>query len=147
MLIISFDIGLRPLGQARSHLWGLVYPASPGRRMRAQICWVGLFFACSRQAYAEETRLRNQIEDSSMRLSTAKKVLEELDPNVPFYLQVEWVRSLVALSAVFKAEVQRVLLGPNKRAVQTLYAAALPARVEWYWNNIRVRQAVRRKMS
>ena len=114
---------------------------------RAAGTW-GRFFAGQecRQLTLEETRLRNQIEASSMRVSTAKNILEKLDPSVPFYLQVEWVRILAALSAVFKAEVQRVAKGPNKRVVQLLYAAASPTRIEWYWNNLRVRHALPRNI-
>ena len=87
----------------------------------------------------EEARLRNQIEDSTMRLPAAQKVLQAIDATVPFYLRIDWIRSLAALSSVYSSEVQRIAPGPNKRVVQLLHTAAAPARTEWYFNNTRIR--------
>ena len=92
----------------------------------------------------EENKARNQIQDRSMRTSLAEKLLEELDPEKPFWLKLEWIKALAALSAVYKQEVERISPGPNRKIYDLLFTAASGARTEWYFNNIRARHMVLR---
>ncbi|CAE7807980.1 unnamed protein product, partial [Symbiodinium necroappetens] len=87
----------------------------------------------------EEERLRAQIEDRSMRPREAQSVLDNLEPDVPFFLRTDWIRALAALTSVYRTEVDRVAPGPNRKVFQLLHSAAAAGRSEWYFNNLRMR--------
>ena len=64
-----------------------------------------------------------------MRLRDAQALLDNLEPDVPFFLRVEWIRALAALTSAYRTEVQRVAPGPNRRS-------------DWYFNNLRMRHLI-----
>ena len=90
----------------------------------------------------EEEQARLQIEDRSMRMNIAEKILSELDASIPFFERIEWIRSLAALVAVHRGEVERVVPGPNRKMFELLHTAAAGPRTEWYLNNLRMRHAI-----
>ena len=90
----------------------------------------------------EEERLRAQIEDRSVRLRDAQALLDNLEPDAPFILRVDWIRALAALTSVYRAEVQRVAPGPNRKVFELLHSAAAAGRSEWYFNNLRMRHLI-----
>ena len=90
----------------------------------------------------EEEQARLQIEDRSMRISIAEKILSQLDATVPFFERIEWIRSLAALAAVRRSEVECVVPGPNRKMFELLHTAAAGPRTEWYLNNLRMRRAI-----
>ena len=90
----------------------------------------------------EEARVQRQIQDCSMREKTAQRLLRELDPNKPFYLRIEWIKSLAAVASIYREEVQRVCPGPIRKIRELLFTAACAPRSEWYMNNIRSRHVI-----
>ena len=93
----------------------------------------------ARPATAEENRYRGYIEDLTMRDEEARRIIDSLDYDKPWYLRIEWIRALAALANVYRQDMQRMCPGPNRRIGQLLLSAAAPERCEWYFNNIRVR--------
>ena len=69
----------------------------------------------------------------------AQSVLDNLEPDVPFFLRTDWIRALAALTSVYRTEVDRVAPGPNRKVFQLLHSAAAAGRSEWYFNNLRMR--------
>ena len=73
------------------------------------------------------------------RRSKHASVLDNLEPDVPFFLRTDWIRALAALTSVYRTEVDRVAPGPNRKVFQLLHSAAAAGRSEWYFNNLRMR--------
>ncbi|CAE7226703.1 unnamed protein product, partial [Symbiodinium sp. CCMP2456] len=90
----------------------------------------------------EEQKARSQIEDRSMPLKKATAVLEHLNASVPFFERAEWSKSLAALAAVYRQDMDRVVPGPNRKVYELLHSAAAAERTEWYFNNLRARHAI-----
>ena len=110
---------------ANADLWG---PIHTGRNSRALT--------------TEEQRVRNQIEDRSMRKADAEKILNSLDVDKPFYLRLEWIRALAAIASVHRDELDKVAPGPNRKLFKLLFSAADHSRSEWYMNNCRMRHMI-----
>ena len=105
--------------------------------------WGPVFTGENTRAFTrEEERARLQIEDRSMSLKTANKILHDLNPGEPFWERIEWIRSLAALAAVYRAEVERICPGPNRKIYELLHTAAAAPRTEWYFNNLRMRHMI-----
>ena len=108
-----------------SHSWGCVYHGWELRRLDD-----------------EEETMRRRILNSSMSAARARRVLTGLNCEVPFYSRVEFIESLAALSKMYADEMNKVATGTNKKLRTILYNAANSPRIEWYWNNIRIRHYV-----
>ena len=74
-----------------------------------------------------------------MPLIRAKRVEAALDPNVPFMTRAEFMDSLAALSALYSDDVRRVARSTSRPIWRMLQCAASPSRMEWLFNNIRMR--------
>ena len=66
-----------------------------------------------RQLTAEESRYRVYIEDRTMRDEDARKILDELNIEEPFYTRLEWIRCVAAVANMFREEVGRMCPGPT----------------------------------
>ncbi|CAE7768244.1 unnamed protein product [Symbiodinium sp. CCMP2592] len=58
--------------------------------------------ANSRPLTVEERRVRNQIEDRSMRKADAAKILNSLEVDKRFYLRLEWIKAAKALACRYR---------------------------------------------
>ncbi len=84
-----------------------------------------------------ERKLREKILDHKMPLATAKRVLAEIDPNLPWASSIDFVRALAALSAVYPDETKRKSHIAGQPLRKLLWNAAHPSRIQWYANNLR----------
>ena len=65
-----------------------------------------------------------------------------LDPQVPFLERIDWIRSVAALVAVHREDVERVCPGPNRKTRELLHTETACQRTEWYFNNLRMRHMI-----
>ena len=77
-----------------------------------------------------------------MSQARAKRILEALDANTPLLSRITFVETLAAICTCFPNEVSRRVTGTNKEVRKVLCAAAAPDRMEWLFNNLRVRHAM-----
>ncbi|CAE7437240.1 unnamed protein product [Symbiodinium sp. CCMP2592] len=84
-----------------------------------------------KKSFPASTQLRREQSPQSspgpsMRMSLAEKLLEELDPENPSWLKLEWVKALAALSAVHTHThtVERISPGPSRKICDLQLAAA-----------------------
>ena len=96
----------------------------------------------SRPLNQEETLARSEIWDLSMRRNRAIQILDALDYSEPFVTRVSFIRSLAALCALYDKEVVRKVTGANKEVHKVLWSACAPERLEWLFNNTRVRHII-----
>ncbi len=89
---------------------------------------------------AHEQALRERILNHSMPLATARRVLAEVDPGVPWSCPVDFVRALAAFSAIYKDETLRKTHVAGQTLRKLLWNAAHPSRIQWYANNLRALQ-------
>jgi hypothetical protein len=74
-----------------------------------------------------------------MSKSRAQKMLKEMDFDAPFFSRVSFIRALAAVCSIFDREVARKVTGANKEVYKVLWSACAPDRIEWLFNNTRVR--------
>lgn len=89
-----------------------------------------------------EQSYRDMIWSKSMPLQEASQVLETIDCDKPLRDRREFIRSIAAVCARFTQEVARKAAGPNKEIFKILWAACASDRLEWLFNNLRVRCCV-----
>ena len=95
--------------------------------------------ADSRTLLATSSR---HIAKSSMSRARAKKVVEGLKFSSPFLTRAEFVECLAALSSMYREEVARVVRSTNRPLWRMLWCAAAPARMNWLFNNCRMRHSL-----
>jgi hypothetical protein len=83
--------------------------------------------------------MRNKILNNGMAAGTAKKIIQDLDIESPWYTHGEFVRTMVAFSVVYRGEVTRKTHIQGKRLYVILWSATAHDRVQWYFNNIRAK--------
>jgi hypothetical protein len=85
-----------------------------------------------------------QINDysGSMPVIRARLLCNSLAGDRPFYTRIEFIESLAALVAMYPDEVVRIAPGPNKPVFHILWSAAAVDRIEWYFNNSRMRHSI-----
>ena len=66
----------------------------------------------------------------------------ELDSNKPLFGRITFVETLAALCKIYPEEVDRRVTGSNKEVRKVLWAATAPDRMEWLFDNLRVRHAM-----
>ena len=66
----------------------------------------------------------------------------ELDLNKPLFCRITFVETLAALCKIYPEEVDRRVTGSNKEVRKVLWAATAPDRMEWLFDNLRVRHAM-----
>ena len=87
----------------------------------------------------DEEAARSQILNLSMSKVRARKLLDELDYETPFVARVSFIRALAAICCLYDREVSRKVTGANKEVYKVLWSACAPDRIEWLFNNTRVR--------
>ena len=90
----------------------------------------------------EEGKARQEILDGSMGQGRAKLILENVDPDTPFYSKVTFIEGLAAICRCFPEEVGRKVTGSNKEVAKVLWSAAALERLEWLFNNLRIWHAM-----
>ena len=55
-----------------------------------------------------------------MREEEAKRIMDSLDYDKPWYLRIEWIKALAALANVDRQDMSRMCPGPNRRIGQLL---------------------------
>ena len=78
----------------------------------------------------------------SMSSTRARQIQKELNGECPFYTRIEYIECLAALVVLFPDEAVRIAPGPNKAVYKIIWCAAAVDRVEWMFNNIRVRHSM-----
>ena len=89
-----------------------------------------------------EDKIRNSIRDMSMGRTTAKRILSNLDTSTPFIHRRDFFDCLAAVTATYTDEVCRKVPGPNREVSHVLWTACAPDRIEWLWNNMRLRHRI-----
>lgn len=69
----------------------------------------------------------------------AQEVHDGINSATPLYSRAEYIELLAALVCIYPDEALRRVQGSNKPIFQILWNAAAPARMEWMFNNIRMR--------
>lgn len=77
-----------------------------------------------------------------MSAARAQTIYNRINGDCPFYTRVEYIECLAALVAMFPDEVNKAIPGPNKPVYKLLWNAAAVDRVEWMFNNMRVRHTI-----
>ena len=90
---------------------------------------------------AEEI-MREKILQCSMSERQAKKIMAELDTSTPFRDRLAFISGLAAICSLRQEEVSRKVTGANKEVYMVLWAACAPDRLEWLWNNVRLRHTL-----
>ncbi|CAE7650574.1 unnamed protein product [Symbiodinium sp. CCMP2592] len=90
----------------------------------------------------EEQCARDHIWHQSMPKAEAEAYMLSLCTDVPFYNRCEFIRGLAALCSLKPEEVGRKVTGANKEVFKILWSAAAPDRLEWLWNNLRLRHGM-----
>ena len=88
-----------------------------------------------------ETR-REHILTGGMGKVRAERLIHELDPSQPWQCERDFVEALAALARCFPEDVDKVIPGPNRTGRNVLHTACAPARLQWYWNNLRARHTL-----
>ncbi|MCP4193639.1 MAG: hypothetical protein GY768_23755, partial [Planctomycetaceae bacterium] len=86
---------------------------------------------------AHEKNLRGEIMDNTMPATVARKVLADVDPNVPWSNSLDFVRALAAFSTVYHHELGRRSHVAGQTLRKLIWNACHPNRIQWYANNIR----------
>ena len=90
---------------------------------------------------AEES-MREKILQCSMSEKQAKTVMADLDVASPFRDRLAFITGIAAICSLKQDEVHRKVTGANKEVFRVLWAACAPDRLEWLWNNVRLRHAL-----
>ncbi len=112
-------------------------------KRRTAASW-GVFFTGDGGAGLDraESGMRQKITDRSMSTTVASRIYKKLNGDVPFYTRLDYIECLAALVALYPEEVKRTAPGPNKPVFKILWNAAAVDRVEWMFNNIRIRHSM-----
>ena len=102
----------------------------------ADPCYTG---STSRPLTPAEEEVRERIISNSMQVVDAQQILQSIDSNVPFQRRLEFIENIAALCCLFRAEVSRKVTGANKEVFKVLWSACAPDRLEWLFNNSRIR--------
>ena len=90
----------------------------------------------------DEERARDHIWHRTMPKAEAEAYMSNLCTDVPFYSSLEFIRGLAALCSLKPEEVGRKVTGANKEVFKILWSAVAPDRLEWLWNNLRLRHGM-----
>ena len=81
-----------------------------------------------------------------MSLARAKKVVDGMKSNCPFLTRAEFVECLAAVSSMYRDDVKRIVRSTNRPLWRMLWCAAAPARMDWLFNNCRMRHSLDGRM-
>lgn len=85
---------------------------------------------------------REQILSGGMGKVKAETVLQALDVTKPWRSARDCIEAMAALCRCFPEDVDKIIPGPNRSGRRILYTGCAPARMEWYFNNIRARHTL-----
>ena len=77
-------------------------------------------------------------------LHRAQAIVSNFEGDKPYTSKFEFIQALAALTRVFHDDVQNKTEAKSKKLKDVLMSAAAPDRVEWYFNNSRLRHSMRR---
>ena len=105
----------------------------------------GPFFDGSecRELDYEETVMRSHVLAGSLSRARAVRILQTMDAEKPFRARIEFLEALAALSSLHPEDMVRKVTGSNKPLSRILWCACSASRLEWYFNNQRVRHIMR----
>ena len=86
---------------------------------------------------------REQILSGGMGKAKAESLLDSLDAAKPWQCERDCIEAMAAFVRCFPDDVDKIIPGPNRSGRQVLYTACAPARMQWYFNNIRARHSMR----
>ena len=95
---------------------------------------------------ANEERVRAKILDHSFPKAHAGILIEGLDGDSPWGSAFEFIQALAALSALVSDELQRRTHVGGVQLKKLLHNATAPCRMQWYFNNLRLRHWLPEKM-
>lgn len=90
----------------------------------------------------QEAKWRDQIMNWTQPLAYAERVIASLDPAVPVLTRTSFIEAVAAICALRTKEVERKVTGTAKPVRTILWNACSPHRLEWLFNNQRVRHAL-----
>lgn len=103
--------------------------------------WGNFFSNQDAKLTSREEALRSQILDGSMLESKARKLLTKGEAATVWVSRVEFLEQLAAISSAFRSEVAKKT-EEGKSVGQLLWQAGQPDRLEYLFNNLRVRSAM-----
>ena len=86
--------------------------------------------------------MAQRISDCSLDTEHACRIVSSFNGEKPYGSVFEFIQALAALTAVFKDEVQNKTDARSKKLKDVLASAAAPDRIQWYFNNLRMRHAL-----
>ena len=86
--------------------------------------------------------MREKILDGGMGIFHAKQILDEIDPNEPMSSTAEFIQLILAHVTVFSDEVDVKTHVAGQSARKLLWNETAPDRMEWLFNNTRLRACV-----
>ena len=89
-----------------------------------------------------ESRLRDQILLQTMTKARARRVLDGINGETPWYSKADFIESLAALSSTFSAEVSRRLHLRGVTIKRLISNLSAPDKMGWYFNNLRYRHTI-----
>ena len=90
----------------------------------------------------QEEKWRQEILGWTHTQAYAKRVINNLDSNVPVYTRVSFIEAVAAICALHPKEVDRKVTGMSKPVRQLLWNACSPSCLGWLFNNQRVRHSL-----
>ncbi len=103
--------------------------------------WGNFFSDQDAKLTSREEALRSQILDGSMHESKARRLLTKGEAATVWVSRVEFLEQLAAISSAFRSEVVKKT-EEGKSVSQLLWQAGQPDRLEYLFNNLRVRSAM-----
>jgi len=96
----------------------------------------------NRHLTRDEELVRACIDNISMSVHRASRIIDSIDDSKPFTTRVEFIECLAATVALHPLEARKVAKGANRPLFKILHSAAAWQRLEWYFNNIRTRYLI-----
>ena len=90
----------------------------------------------------QEDKWRGQILNWTQSKAYAQRVVDNLDPTLPVLTRVSFIEAVAAICVLHSKEVDRKVTGTSKPVRDVLWSACSPQRLEWLFNNQRVRHAL-----
>ncbi len=107
--------------------------------------WGPFFSGEETHASAEERRVIEAIKAGSMSLVRARRILESMDGDTPFYSRIGFCECLAAIVALYPSEVGK-MTATGKVLRHLMWNAAQPSKVEWLLNGTRYRHTAPRRI-
>ena len=90
----------------------------------------------------QEEKWREQILNWTHSKAYAERVVGNLKPNLPVYTRMSFIETIAAICSLHSKEVARKVTGTAKPLRDILWSACAPSRLEWLFNNQRIRHSL-----